>query len=110
MPHLALSPERYDSEAFKLSLKSAIESLAADTLPLHTFTTQGGLVDDSNITASIMQIDEQENSIHARVGIFFTEIVGGCSCGDDPYSVNAYGELMAVIDKAHTEVNFQTID
>ncbi len=110
MTQLALSPEHFDSEAFTHSLKAAIESLAPGSLPLHQFTTQGGLVDDSHITATIMQIDKHKKHIHARVGIFFSEVVGGCSCGDDPYSVNAYAELLVVIDPNSAEASFKVIN
>ncbi len=110
MTQLPLSSEHCDSQAFKHSLKLAIENLDPGSLPLHSFTTQGGQVDNKQITATIMQIDELEKLIHARVGIFFTEVVGGCSCGDDPYSVNAYGELLVVIDPVSADASFTAVD
>ena len=41
---------------------------------------------------------EAEDAIEARVGIFFREIVGGCSCGDDPLTAHSYCELRVSIE------------
>jgi hypothetical protein len=37
--------------------------------------------------------------IEIVVGVFFTEIVGGCSCGDEPVAVNGYVELSLRIER-----------
>ena len=47
-----------------------------------------------------------ERYIQAKVGVFFNEIIGGCSCGDDPLSENAYCELQVSIDKVTAEAEF----
>lgn len=83
-----------------------MENLEASVLPLDKGTTQGGLVDDSNISATIINFTEEEGYIQAKVGVFFNEIIGGCSCGDDPLSENAYCEIQVSIDKATAEAEF----
>ncbi len=91
------------SKSFKQTLKSEIEKLNPGTLPLEKGISQGGLVDDSNITATILRTYDKQSMIHAKVGIFFTEIVGGCNCNDDPIEINAYCEVIISIDKITTE-------
>ena len=44
--------------------------------------------------------------IIANVGVFFTEIVINCGCGDDPYETNAYCELDVTIDKSSGKTRF----
>lgn len=103
MPRLTRSRDHWQSERFASTLKNEIEKLPPGALPLHEATTQGGHVDDSNIAATILSVSDHGRLIHARVGIFFSEIVGGCNCGDDPVSANAYCELHLAIDKDTAE-------
>ena len=61
--------------------------------------TAGSLVDDRNISASVLSVEQDQDRFLARVGIFFTEIVGGCNCSDDPLEVNAYCVLEVAISR-----------
>ena len=100
----------YDSELFTRSLKNYIEDLPSNTLPLNQRTTQGGIVDDSNISASILSVSNTDDFIQAKTGVFFTEIVGGCSCGDDPVSLNVYCEIIVFFNKHTGELQFSVFD
>lgn len=101
--------QAWNTDAFSKSLKQDIEALEKGVLPLEKGTTQGGLVDDSNITATIMSFSENENSILVKAGVFFTEVIGGCSCGDDPITENAYCEIKLNIDKTTAEAEIDVI-
>jgi hypothetical protein len=81
------------------AIKRWIESLEPGVLPLGRCAVRGGLVDDSAVTATVISVVEGEGLIEARVGVFFMEVVGGCSCGDDPAAENAYCELRLSIDR-----------
>ena len=100
------SLDSWGSKNFTKTLKAELESLAKGTLPLQLATTQGGIVDDSNISALINHCSEDEASIQIKVGIFFNEIVAGCNCDDDPASDNTYCELLVSIDKISAETTF----
>ena len=109
MSKLPLSLRDWPSDAFARALKNEIESLAPGTLPLDKGATCGGHVDDSRITAIVLRSGDDGSAIQADVGIFFDEIVGGCSCGDDPETRNAYCEIRVRIDKATGEAGFAFI-
>jgi len=96
----------YHSESFNSSLKYFLESLNANTLPLNKCTTQGGIVEDEHISACILSVNDTKDSIDIKTGIFFYETVGGCSCGDEPMSVNVYCEIMVSIDKHSKDMSF----
>ncbi|MCW8955439.1 MAG: glucosamine--fructose-6-phosphate aminotransferase [Gammaproteobacteria bacterium] len=100
----------YQSNSFKKMLKHRIEHLRPGSLPLDKGTTQGGIVDDNNISASILAISEAEHSVNIKAGVFFTEIVGGCSCGDDPITINAYCDIIITMNKLSDELQFSIID
>ena len=94
----------YPSETFKRVLKDEIENCDKKLLALEKGTTQGGYVGDEPITATVLRITDQSDTIQADVGIFFTEIVICCGCGDDPMPVNAYCEMCLLINKQTAEV------
>jgi hypothetical protein len=51
----------------------------------------------------IISAADEGNTIRARAGIFYTGIIAGCSCADDPTPVNEeneYCEVQLDIDKA----------
>lgn len=87
-------------DSFERTLKSEIENLKTGTLPLENGISQGGRIDDSNITATILSTSDNPSMIKTKAGIFFTEIVGGCNCNDDPVEINAYCEIIINIDKS----------
>jgi hypothetical protein len=97
------------AEACKSALKSELETLQGGSLPLASGTAQGGLIDDSRITATVFELRDEPDWIRAGVGIFFSEIVGGCSCGDDPIVEPAYCRLLVTVDRKTAEARFEPV-
>ena len=89
--------KHWGSTEFEQALKSELENLPTGTLPLHQATSQGGIVDDSNISACILSSEASDDEVKIRAGIFFTEIVAGCNCNDPPMEINAYCVLEIAI-------------
>jgi len=109
MPTLPHSLQQWQSGAFENTLKSELENAKSFSLPLEKATSQGGYIDDSDISVTVIRHKARGNSIQAKVGIFFTEIIVGCSCGDDPLPVNAYCEMLISIDRNTAEAEFEVI-
>lgn len=110
MPGLAESLAHRGTDAFPHALKHEIESLPPATLPLYAGLTQGGLVDDTCLTATVLHTREERDAVFAKIGIFFTEIVAGCSCGDEPMAVNVYCELGVNLNRHTLEAEFQSLE
>ena len=106
---LSDSLRAWDTEAFAKTLKREIQGLSPGLLPLHSCTRQGGMVDESNISASILTLSSTEDTIQVKLAVFFQEQVGGCSCHDDPVKENAYGEIMVNIDKRTADASFSVL-
>ena len=96
----------WKTEAFAQTLKAEIEGLKSAALPLEKALTQGGVVEDSDISVAVITTAEDEKVIEVKIGVFFTEIVAGCSCGDAPMSINAYCQLLVSLDKMTSEASF----
>jgi hypothetical protein len=109
MTTLPNSLRDWNSARFTDTLKQEIENLPTGTLPLTQGLIQGGVPDDSNITVTVLSMQDNHESILSQVGIFFTEILAGCNCADDPMSMNGYCEIRVGIDKVTAEAEFKVI-
>jgi len=109
MPRLVESLREWPSTGFEKTLKRELMDLPAGTLPLDRGATRCGIIDDSDISVVVMSTGQDEIRIKANIGVFFTEIVAGCVCGDDPSAENAYCEMLISIDKFSAEAKFEVI-
>lgn len=79
-----------EAKDFAMHLVALLKTLDPSDLPLAAGCTQGGQIDAEGIQFSVMGHERQAGGATARVGVFFTEVVGGCNCHDDPVRSNAY--------------------
>jgi hypothetical protein len=109
MTKLRQSAEAFGRDGFERTLKRELEALGPDSLPLQRGTHRGGQVDDSDISVTVIDAAQEGGLVVARIGVFFNEIVGGCSCGDDPLCENAFCEIRVEIDRATAEARFEAL-
>lgn len=113
MPKLKLlvALSNWQTKEFPSALKNEIENLDLGSLPLDKCTCQGGFVDDSNIDATVLTINDDEDFIQAKVGIFFSEVVVSYCCEEEePMVKNAYCEIIFRINKVSAETGFEVIN
>jgi hypothetical protein len=108
-PRLAGSLYAWGSDSFASALSAEIRNLPSGELPLTEATSQGGYVDDSNLEITVFHVGEDEHSIRANIGAFFTEIVICCGCGDEPMQTNGYCQIQVEIDKVTAEARFTIV-
>lgn len=106
---LKIALKHWGTPLFELAIKDALENLPTGTLPLHQATSQGGIVDDSDISASILGSEEYDDVIRVRVSVFFTELVAGCNCNDPPMEANGHCLLELLIEKTSAETCFLVV-
>ena len=99
------SVRNWNSADFSSSFKREIQGLPSGTLPLQSRGMQNGLVDDSDLSLILLQTTETGDMYKIRTGVFFSEVIGGCSCGDEPVAENAYCELWVRIHKTTAEAS-----
>ena len=99
----------WGKDIFSTVLKNELQALAVSALPLEMATSQAGYIDDSPVSVTVNRFSESELSIEGSVGIFFTEIVINCGCGDDPMLINGYGKFQVVIDKKTAATTFSLL-
>ena len=99
----------WPTKSFEQSLKNELLALAPGILPLQQGVAQGGYVDDSDLQFTLLDKSATAHQIVVKVGVFFSEIIAGCSCGDDPVSEHAYCEISIHIDRQNAEAWFYLV-
>lgn len=87
---------------FKEVLKHEIEQLDAALLPLQQGLTRSGVANADSLSAMILGVTELPQSLQVTAGLFYTGIIPGCSCADDPTpidEINEYCEVRFDIDR-----------
>lgn len=102
MTHLPAALAAWGTANFKAVLKRELEGLDPGALPLQQAVTVTSYALDEPITAVVLETAAQPDRLRAKVGVFFSGLVPGCSCADDPTPVepqNEYCELRVEIDR-----------
>jgi hypothetical protein len=90
-------------------LKQELEALDATDLPLQQGLERGSSVANGAFRIMLIGTEEATDRVCATVGVFYTGIVAGCSCADDPSPVEGhpeYCELRVEIDRSSAEAAF----
>jgi len=113
MIRLPAALNAWNSPQFMAVLKREIEQLDGGLLPLQQGLTASSHALDDCFDALIISVADESGFICAKVGVFFSGIITGCSCADDPTPVepqNEYCELIFAIDKATAETTVTLLD
>ena len=106
MIRLTKSLNAWGTPDFRDTLKKEIEQMGSEQLPLQQGLSAGSHVQGDKFTVMILGVTEQNDFIRARAGVFYTSIIAGCSCADDPTPVselNEYCEVQLDIGKKTAE-------
>ncbi|MDO9600903.1 MAG: hypothetical protein Q7J02_01170 [Rhodocyclaceae bacterium] len=106
MMHLPKSVKAWNQPGFRATLKLEIEQLPSGQLPLQQCLSSSSHALDDAVSVMVLGVSDDSGFIHARVGVFFSGIIAGCSCADDPTPVdtqNEYCELQLTIAKETAE-------
>lgn len=103
MVHLNKALSAWGKPDFEAILKQEIAQLGVDQLPLQQGMSAGNYALAEPVTATILDVAELDKAIRVKAGIFFSSVIGGCSCADDPTPVDKideYCEIRLDIDKS----------
>jgi hypothetical protein len=106
MIRLEQTSNAWGSDDFASVAKHEIEQIASERLPLQQGLTQSSYVQNGPFTVSVLNVADDQNSIRIKAGVFYTGLIPGCNCADDPTPMdeyNEYCELLFAIDKQTAE-------
>lgn len=98
---LTRSAAAWKTPAFDATLVNEIQALGPGD-PTLQHLLQAGLVQTNAVSGDpisvyLLSSHEQEGRIHARLGVFYSGIISGCSCADDPSPVDSITEHCALL-------------
>jgi hypothetical protein len=103
MIQLTQSLNAWGSPAFESILKREITQLGAARLPLQQGLTTSSIALDDTLDVMLISVAEAAGCLTVKAGIFYSGIIAGCSCADDPTPIDLNTEYCVVrveIDKA----------
>lgn len=105
---LIKSLNTWNTPNFPSVLKSELEALAVHQLPLQAAMMHGNSVLDDDLKVMINTISYDQEAINVTVGIFFSSMISGCNCADDPTPAETqheYCEVELAINKLNGETS-----
>lgn len=106
MIHLPDTLKALGTPDFKNVVKREVEQLEMNLLPLQQGLAVSSHVSDRPIQAMILSTNEEGPRILVKAGLFYTGVIAGCNCADDPSPVDELNEYCVVrfeIDKRTAE-------
>ncbi len=112
MIKLSQSVNAWGTPAFNEQFKQEVEQLPAEQLPLQQGLSLSSYVSADPFKVMVISEADDEAAIHVKAGIFFTGIIAGCSCSDDPSPTDVqpeYCDMQFHIDKTTAEVTVELL-
>ncbi|MFO8152457.1 hypothetical protein [Thioalkalivibrio sp.] len=92
MHDLRRSLAAFGTPDFVAVLREELTALGPDALGLQQALTAGSTAVSDDIDVMILRQSETSDGPGVRIGVFFTSVLGGCACADDPTPENEHTE------------------
>jgi len=92
----------WQTAEFSDVFKAEVKQLDPDLLPLQQGLAHSSSANGANLGVTLLNLGETPDAIQVKAGLFYSGIIAGCSCADDPttqHEVNEYCEVRFVINK-----------
>lgn len=102
MIKLINSVQAWGKPEFETVLKKELKQLDPDLLPLQQGMSQSSYVTRGAIDVVVLNSTEDANSIRVKAGIFYSGVIAGSCCADDPTPVEEqteYCEVQLMLNK-----------
>lgn len=102
----------FNTPDFKQIAKEEISNINRELLPLQQGLSLSSYVGEAPFSVIILNTTDETNFLNIKMGIFYTGIIAGCSCSDDPTPTdeqNEYCELQFKIDKKTAETTIKLL-
>lgn len=113
MIRLPESLQAWGTPSFEAVLKAEVERLDPWSLPLQDALRRSSHVTDRPFQVRVITRGAADGRCRARIGVFYSGIIAGCSCADDPTpidEISEYCEMQLDIDPASAEATVTLLD
>ena len=112
MIELSDSLAAWSGNDFATVFKREVAMLSLDQLPLQQALTSGSVASKENLQITINRSRQLQGKLVVDAGIFYSSIIAGCNCADDPTPadlINEYCELRFSIDLDSAETRISIL-
>lgn len=84
------------------TFKAEIAALPPDALPLQQGMAHGSVAGGDQVSAMVIRTETDAGRIRIHAGLFFSSVVAGCACHNDPTPMGAeaeYSEALFEIER-----------
>jgi hypothetical protein len=102
----------WNTPRFSDTLKQELEQVDPNALPLQDGLAISSHALDEKISVRIISLADDPKQILVKIGVFYTGVIAGCSCADDPTPIepqNEYCEMLIAIDRSTAEASVQLL-
>jgi len=114
MIYLAKSANAWGLQNFEQTLTEEVSELGLNHLPLQQGLSSSSVALYHNLKLLILDITPDKHQlVIIKMGAFYSGIISGCSCSDDPSptdEVNEYCELLLSINLDNAETTIQLLE
>jgi len=113
MFNLPKSLNAWRSDAFNQILKKEICALSSNLLPLQEGLQHSSYAIADNLSLMVLSTTENDNNVQIKIGLFYSGVITGCNCADDPTPVDEiteYCDALIIIDKHMAEASISLLD
>ena len=96
MIKLVKSVKAWGMPEFETVLKKELEQLDPDLLPLQEGMSQSSYATRNAVDVVVLNSTENANTIRVKAGIFYSGVIAGSCCADDPTPVEEQTEYCEV--------------
>ncbi len=92
----------WSTAEFESVARQEILALNPDLLPLQQGLSHSNTASANRLDVRIISVAASDNQLRLKAGLFYTGIIAGCSCSDDPTpldEINEYCEVLFEIDR-----------
>ncbi len=113
MIKLIKSLQARDLPDFRETVKAEIEALNGNQLPLQQGLRHSSHAITELFSATVLSTSDDQEFLYVKAGIFYSGIIAGCNCADDPSPVdklNEYCEIKLEICKTTAQARISLLD
>lgn len=106
MVHFKNTLAAWNTDNFSTIFKQEVAGLDLDDLPLQQALQFGSYATKDGVQITMNSTIENKDCIIINCGIFYSSIIAGCNCSDDPTPVDLnseYCEMQFSINKSNAE-------
>jgi hypothetical protein len=109
MMRLEKTVAAWQTPAFEEVFKAEVGKLGVEQLPLQQALSQGSYACNNDLRVLVINTSARQHGIQVKAGIFYTGILPGCACTDDPAPDNEYTEYCELLFSIDLQTALSTV-